>query len=205
MGRWSASEWAPAAVFGAVCALAGVGCIAEQSSASSSAGSAGSVANAAAPQGSGVQPMLVDVDPDRTMSAVPGQGVGVFTEYATGGHWHVWWICDSSTTQLSCDFDVIASVDSGAITGVSGEAIAASDRLSQETPQRVEAVTTTTVGRSGIWFDTDPNAIVTLDARLNGAEDGKFLFFVQGGAINGSYSGTLTNPLMFEAGPTAAH
>ncbi|MDP9148799.1 MAG: hypothetical protein M3O36_02495 [Myxococcota bacterium] len=205
MGHWSSSKCGLAAAFSAVCVLVGLGCVAEQSSASSSAGSAGFAGGGAAPQASasGAQPMLVDVDPDRTMSAVAGQGVGVFTEYASGGHWRIWWICDSSTTQLPCDFDVIASVDSGAMTGVAGDAIASSDRLLQATPQRVEAVTTTTLGTSSIRFDADPAAIITLDARLNGVEDGKFLFFVQGGAINGSYTGALTDPLMLEAGPAA--
>src|ERR1700736_6314658 len=53
------------------------------------AGGSGSSSGASA----GVQPMLVDVDPNRTMTAQPGQGVGVFTEYVTGGHWRVWWTC----------------------------------------------------------------------------------------------------------------
>src|SRR5437868_4514680 len=36
-------------------------------------------------------PILVDVDTNGTMTAAPGQGVGVFTEYTAGGHWHIWW------------------------------------------------------------------------------------------------------------------
>jgi hypothetical protein len=46
-------------------------------------------------------PLLVDVDPNQTLSAAPGQGAGVFIEYKTGGHWHVWWTCDTALTLTS--------------------------------------------------------------------------------------------------------
>src|SRR5690242_1712082 len=60
-------------------------------------------------------PMLVDVDTDQTMNAVGGDGVGVFVEYAKGGHWHVWWTCDTNKTQESCDFAVTMTVAAGKI------------------------------------------------------------------------------------------
>ncbi len=204
---WHRLAWdrGRAVALGAALASLGFGCVAEQRSEPwSSSGSAGSPSSggAAAPPPAGTaQPMLVDVDPDRTMTAVPGQGVGVFTEYATGGHWHVWWICDTSATLQPCQFDVSVSVTGGAIAGVAAEAFASSDHVTQSNPRQVEAVTTTTLGASGLRFDTDPAAAITLDARLNGVEDGKFLFFVQGAVVNGSYAGTLTDPLMLEPGP----
>src|SRR5262249_23126380 len=64
-------------------------------------------------------PILVDVNNDKTMNASPGEGVGVFIEYGTGGHWHVWWTCDTSVnTQgpLTCDFSIRATVTKGSLT-----------------------------------------------------------------------------------------
>jgi hypothetical protein len=138
-------------------------------------------------------PLLVDVDTDQTMTAAPGQGVGVFTEYATGGHWHIWWTCDTNLASrgatdpnLACSFDVNVAVASGvlAIAGVEG------------TDVTLDAQTTTTAQVHGIRFDTDPGAIITLDAAMGGIRDGRFLFFVQDGKVNGGYTGTLTDPLM---------
>jgi hypothetical protein len=147
--------------------------------------------------------MLVDVDPNRTMTATPGQGVGVFTEYQTGGHWHVWWTCDTSKTDLGCSFDVNVSVASGTIANLAGQTLGTSDRLAQASPQQIEATTTTTTAVNGMTFDTPLDAsgdvpIITLQAKLNGQADGSFLFFVQGGKINGGYPDPVTDPLMLE-------
>ncbi len=159
---------------------------------------AGAGGPGAAATGASTQPMLVDVDPDKTMTAQPGQGVGVFTEYQTGGHWHVWWTCDTSRSLASCSFDVSVSVASGAIANAIGEALEPSDQLVQPSPGQVEVITQTSTGSDGIRFDTPPGAIITLDAKLNGAAESDLLFFVQDNLVNGNYQGTLTDPLMFE-------
>jgi hypothetical protein len=142
--------------------------------------------------------MLVDVDPNQTLTAQPGQGVGVFTEYVTGGHWHVWWTCDTTVTGLGCQFDIYVSVASGSIANLTSEAFEPSDQLSQTSAQQVHATTTTTTGVDGIRFDTTAGAIITLDARVDGQDNGAFLFFVQDGKVNGGYPNTVSDPLMFE-------
>jgi hypothetical protein len=149
------------------------------------------------------QPLLVDVDPNRTMTASPGEGVGVFTEYQTGGHWHVWWTCDTNKTSLGCSFDISVSVLSGTIANLTGQGLSGDDRLQQASTQQVQAITSTTTSINGVTFDTplDPNGevpVITLDAKLNGQQDGHYLFFVQDGKVNGGYTGTLTDPLMLE-------
>jgi hypothetical protein len=148
--------------------------------------------------------MLVDVDPDRTMTAAPGDGVGVFSEYQTGGHWHVWWTCDTNKTNLSCAFDVSVSVTTGTIANLAGQ-VGRGDTVTQASPTGIEATTVTTTGVSGITFDTVPPSgggatrpIITLDAKVGGYEDPSFLFFVQDGQVNGNFGGSLTDPLMLE-------
>ena len=168
--------------------------------AGSSSGASGSSSSSSG--GGATQPMLVDVDPNRTMNATPGNGVGVFTQYETGGHWNVWWTCDTSKTNLPCAFDVTVTVSTGTLANVAAQTLAADDTLTQPSTQDIELVTTTTTGIDGVTFDTVVPAgatpVITLNAKLNGLDDGQYLFFVQDGQINGNYAGTLTDPLMLE-------
>lgn len=146
-------------------------------------------------------PMLVRVDPDVTMNASPGQGVGVFAEYDRGGHWHLWWTCDTNVTGESCPFDVKVTVARGGITNAASEQFASTDTLvTPTTPAAgeagaVEAKTQTTTGSPGMLFDTAPGATITVSATVGGLYSGAFLFWVQGGKIDDGFRGTLTDPL----------
>lgn len=149
------------------------------------------------------QPMLVVVDSNETMNASPGQGVGVFTQYQTGGHWNVWWTCDTDKSSLPCAFDITASVMAGAIENVAGQALQRTDVLNQPSAQEIEATTTTTTTTvEGVTFDTvvpsGDTPIVTVTVKLSGYYDPSYFFFVQDGKIKGGYTGSLTDPLMFE-------
>lgn len=185
---------------------AGASCVVEDGptapsgrSGPSAAGSGASGGDNGANVGPGdAQPMLVDVDPNRTMTATPGNGAGIFTEYASGGHWHVWWTCDTSLTDQSCPFDVKISVATGALANVAGEQIGTSDQLVQPDAARLEAVTLTTSDVAGVRFDTDPKAVITLEGTISGAHDQALLFFVQDDQVRGGYKGRLTDPLMLE-------
>jgi hypothetical protein len=201
MIAWTARTFA----FGITLVSLVAGCAVEDSSAVGvgygSAGGGSSSSGGSATSTSPTQPMLVVVDTNRTMSASPGDGVGVYTQYQTGGHWNVWWTCDTNKTALPCAFDVTISVTTGTIANVAGQSPATSGGATFSS-QSLEAVTTTTTGIDGVTFDTVVPAgatpIITLDAKLSGQEDGSYLFFVQDGAINGNYAGTLTDPLMLE-------
>lgn len=148
------------------------------------------------------QPMLVIVDPNETMNASPGEGVGVFIQYKTGGHWDVWWTCDTNKTSQECGFDNIVTVSTGSIANVQSQFDTANSDVDMLTSgaQRLEAVTTTSTGIDGITFDTPitggQTPMITVDAEMNGVQDGSFFFFVQDGQIKGGYSGMLTDPLM---------
>lgn len=204
------SAWARAcslAMGAAVTSTVLVGCVVDNTS--DGGGSGGSYyAGGGSSGGSGStgttsgQPMLVDVDPNRTMTATPGQGVGVFVEYQTGGHWNVWWTCDTSLSNLSCSYDITVSVSTGTIANPASQAFESSDSLLQNSSVSIEALTTTTTQTDGMTFDTvvpdGTTPVITLTAYLDGQASGSFLYFVQNGAINGNYSGTLTDPLMLE-------
>jgi hypothetical protein len=196
------SAWALRAIAVGVAASAPLlgGCSAESGGSSSGGGGAGPAYSTSAGGGGGAastQPMLVDVDPNLTLTAQPGEGVGVFTEYRTGGHWHVWWTCDTNQTGLGCHFDVAVST-SGAITNLAGEGLQATDQVLQASASQITAITQTSTAIGGVTFDTSPAAIITLDAKMDGQDRGDLLFFVQRGQVNGGYTGTLTDPLMLE-------
>jgi hypothetical protein len=163
------------------------------------------------------QPLLVVVDPNETLKANPGQGVGVFVQYSTGGHWNIWWTCDTDDTNLGCAYDNTVTVSTGTITNVAGQELEASDTVTQANAQTVEAVTTTTTGVDGMTFDTPFSSgqtpVITLVAKLNGCESAYYacsnstnssgmctmMFFVQNGQLDGNYTGMgLTDPLMLE-------
>ena len=154
------------------------------------------------PTGTSPSPMLVVVDTDQVMNADPGQGVGVFAEYAAGGKWHIWWTCDTTKSQLPCDVAVSATAASGTIDGLTSEELQGGLATSPE-PSRVEAHSNITNQVNGIRFKTTPGAIITLEATIGGLKEGpgpnrSFFFFVQDGKINGGYTGTLTNPLQLQ-------
>jgi hypothetical protein len=196
-------------VLGGIVSAGLLACTVESQTGSSGAGygsggssSSSSGGGTTTSSGGSTQPMLVDVDPNRTMNASPGEGVGVFTQYETGGHWDIWWTCDTSKTSLPCAFDVTVTVSTGTIANVAGQTLAAAEAPTQASTQSVELVTTTTTGIDGMTFDTVVPAgttpIITLNAKLNGVDDAEYLFFVQDGQINGNYAGMLTDPLMLE-------
>ena len=74
-------------------------------------------------------PMLAKVDPNASMMQSPGQGVGVFTQYDSGGHWYVWWTCDTSISNESCAFAIKVSVAQGAITDAMSQGFSGADSL----------------------------------------------------------------------------
>ena len=142
-------------------------------------------------------PMLAVVDTDQTMTADPGQGVGVFIEYGAGGNWHIWWTCDTAKTNQSCDYSVAATAAQGTIASVDASALQGGT-VANPTPSRVEARITTTNQTHGLSFKTDPGVVVTVEASIGGVQDGSFLFFVQDGKVNGGFTGKVTNPLQVQ-------
>jgi hypothetical protein len=171
----------------------------EGSSASSTGGSTsgGPATGTSTPSAS---PVLVDVDTDKTMNAAPGEGVGVFVEYASGGHWHVWWTCDTNVNPqgaLTCDFKIGISSSQGTLAVTRADAV---DPVVALTPknQQIDATTVTGSTVSSLWFDGDPGGTITIQATIGDQLDGRYFFFVQNGQVNGGYNGVLTDPLMFQ-------
>jgi hypothetical protein len=163
-------------------------------SGSGSTGSAGGSSSTGSGSSSTVAPMLVDVDTNQTMSAAPGDGVGVFVEYKAGGGWHLWWTCDTNKSSQTCNFTIKLAATNALSNVVTAGAAQASDVNPGVTT--FQTVTGSTI--DGVTFNTTAGDVLTLDASVDGLQDGSFVFFVQGGKVNGGYTGKLTNPLKLE-------
>ena len=148
--------------------------------------------------GSNVKPLLVDVDTGKTMTAAPGDGVGIFVEYKAGGKWHVWWTCDTNKTNLGCTFSLQVSSVTGQIANLAVSGQAQGDNVQQTDTQTITATTNTTSNAVDITFDADAGGKIEINANVGGVQDSSFFFFVQDGQVNGGYNGQLTDPLQFE-------
>ena len=139
-----------------------------------------------------VDPLTVVIDTNETMTAVGGDGVGVFVEYKSGGHWAVWWTCDTTRSKLGCSFSISGSA-AGNLKNLTG------DKDAQLVSGALAITSTVATEVHEIAFDTNPGEKLTLSAKVNGIDPTTSLFFfVQDGKINGGFTGKLTKPLVFQ-------
>jgi len=141
------------------------------------------------------EPLTVVIDTGKTMNAVGGQGVGVFVEYRAGGHWHVWWTCDTTLSGSPCDFEL--TMTGTAITNAKSSQFEGNDTFSTS-DNMLSATTHTTAGIDALDFDATPGTDLKIMLDVSGLQDGNFFFFVQDGVIDGNYQGNFTDPLIFE-------
>jgi hypothetical protein len=144
-----------------------------------------------------VTPVVAVIDSNQTVSAVGGDGVGVFVEYVKGGEWHVFWTCDTNHSSRPCDFDLRVTVGTGKLSGAVLEGGLGQDAVSPVSGAEIAIRSSSTTEVHGLRMTSEPGAVLSIDARVDGLSDSAFFFFVQDGKVNGGYSGKLTNPLQF--------
>lgn len=137
-----------------------------------------------------VDPAVVEIDPNRTMSAEGGQGLGVFVEYSTGGKWHLFWTCDTAISGQPCQFLIHVRATDGALTINDPE-------RGSEAGEAFEFVSETRTEVHEAYVDATAGSDVQIEAVIDGQSESRFFFFVQDGRVNGDYTGVLTNPLIF--------
>jgi hypothetical protein len=144
--------------------------------------------------------MLVRVETGKTLRATPGEGVGVFVQYESGGHWTVWWTCDSRQSSRTCNYEVDATARSGKITNVAGydgTTLAPPGGSRSDTPAfPIKGSVTNDI--QGVTFDTAPGEIIQVKATLDGSSDGSLFYFVDGDKVKDGYHGQLSDPLDFQ-------
>lgn len=141
-------------------------------------------------------PALVALDTDALLHSEPGDGVGIFVEYAAGGTWTIWTTCDTDTSGAVCRFDVYASVDtSSELFDLWGSDLEGADRtwLIDQGVAKLEA--DTDWDADAMMFSTTPGAIVRIEAYLDGDHADRFIYWFGNGVL---HKGAPTNPLDFE-------
>jgi hypothetical protein len=123
----------------------------------------------------------VAVDPGANPpTTTPGNGAGVFIEYAAGGHWHVQTICDSLLSNEACAFDIWAQVLGGTVANVAGEGLGPNDLVGTVGNDTARLSVDTSTEIDGMWFDAPPGATVRLTMLLGNESCVGFIFYRSG-------------------------
>ncbi|WP_437489372.1 hypothetical protein WME75_10565 [Sorangium sp. So ce1014] len=142
------------------------------------------------------EPRLVALDTDAVLSSEPGEGVGIFVEYAAGGTWKLWTTCDTNSSKVVCSFDLYASVDtSSELFDIVGTDLEKTDatRLVDEGIAYLHAETGSDI--DAMTFTTTEGAIVRLEAYLDGVQEPRYVYWFGDGIL---HEGAPSNPLDFE-------
>jgi hypothetical protein len=142
-------------------------------------------------RGPGGSRLTIDAGASLAISA--GDEVGVFVQYARGGHWNVSTSCDTRASRQSCAFDLLISPEDGAtFSGVAGQELSREDSLELRDDGTIRLVTATSYGLDGLTFDSTPGAAVEIDVRLDDASQPRFVHAVSSG---GEVVGAPENPV----------
>ena len=141
-------------------------------------------------------PRTVAITPDKALESAAGDGVGVFVEYLTGGHWHVWTSCDTNISKAVCGFTGFVTVESGAqISNVQGENLETGDLAQLDTSGgAVHLNVRTSTEFDGVTFDATPGAKVELEVYLDNDPDPRIVYWFGDGVL---HQGAPTDPIVF--------
>jgi hypothetical protein len=124
------------------------------------------------------------IDPDATIvidDSELGTGTGLYVEYMSGGGWRLFTTCDTRLTDVACEFDVIVTLDPGALLGA--------PVLSGGSPENdltlagggFQFYMVTTDDQPTVVFSSDPGAGITVDMLLDGFAQPAYVNWVSGG------------------------
>lgn len=140
-------------------------------------------------------PLQVAITPDKTLDSVPGDGVGVFVEYAAGGHWRVSTTCDTNKSKLVCGFEAFLIPEKGAtISNVQAEGLEGGDFAEQLKDGIAHLSTNTSTEVDGMTFDATPGAVVELEVYFEGVPDSRVVYWFGNDTL---HTGAPTDPVDF--------
>ena len=147
--------------------------------------------------GGATTPVQASIDVGAEVEVDPGQGAGVFVEYAAGGHWRLRTSCDTSKNSVPCSWDIIVTPEDGrSISNVVAEDLeSGSDavRAYPPDPRSYQLVAETSGDIDGFSFDTEVGTAVSVDSYLDGSCALPYFFWVGDGAL---HTGSPSNPLV---------
>jgi hypothetical protein len=142
------------------------------------------------------QVQRVDIETGEMLTADPGQGAGVFVEYAAGGAYHVFSTCDTNTSGFSCQWLMIASIDPTLSMTVKDDG----DLESDDSITRVDKGAVKLLFNSGADFDgavltVPPGEKLRLNVMLDGCYTTNLVSWISSGTT--VQNGAPTDPVDF--------
>ena len=140
-------------------------------------------------------PAQFPIDMDKTIQPSGGQGVGVFVQYATGGHWTISMACDTTTSGMPCDFDVFVTplLEGAAVSNPLWQHIEGAGST-QFTANTLHVFAETAMAVDAITFDSPPGNGIEVDVALDGEAQSRFIYWIGEGVL---HTGSPTNPVDF--------
>jgi len=143
-----------------------------------------------------IEPMLVNIDSDMELAAKPGDGVGIFVEYYTGGRYRIWTTCDTNFSGSVCPFEIYTSVDTAStISAVVEENLEGYDSVTINQGQgAVDLYFETGSDSDAVEINVTPGAILRLEAFVDSLSQPHFIYWFGNGVL---HEGAPTNPVDF--------
>jgi hypothetical protein len=133
----------------------------------------------------------VPIDQGEGLSQEPGEGAGVFVEYLGDGNWSIWTTCDSEFSGVACLYDIFATAPDIRATGE--DDLEGLDVIFEDF-DTLQLQADTTNDFDGMVFAAAPGEPVQIEVWLDGALDGRLVFWVAEGTV---LQGLPTNPTLF--------
>ena len=139
-------------------------------------------------------PQKVAIDTGATLTSPGGGGVGVFVQYASGGHWTFTTACDTTTSGVSCGFDLFLSgVDPATVlSNPKGQALEATDNIEILADGSLHFQAITSTGLDGLTFDATPGADIQLEMYLDTQPQPRFVYWIGDKVL---HTGAPTDPV----------
>lgn len=145
-------------------------------------------------------PRSVDIETGEMLTADPGQGAGVFVEYAAGGAYHVFSTCDTKLSNDRCQWLMVASIDPTLSLSVKDDG-----DLEYDDPDYPDAITRVDQGAVRLSFDVGddfdgavltvpPGEKLRLNVMLDGCYTTNLVSWISGTTVE---NGAPTDPVDF--------
>jgi hypothetical protein len=137
----------------------------------------------------------VAIQPDQIMSAVGGEGVGIFVEYYAGGKWRIWTTCDTFTSKSICSYQIFASFTRiEHLKSYGTEELEGFDEVQVLDDGVVQFIADTDSDTDGLVLEVEENQPVQLEVFIDGQSAQPFVYWVSDDVI---HAGAPDNPVLF--------
>ena len=125
----------------------------------------------------------VEIETDILVEGEPGEGISVFVEYLSGGHWVLTTTCDTKFSDYLCEFDIVLTVPGGTFDAVEDQELESTDEAFLLHDDVAQLLLETGFGLDRVIVSAPPGAAVRLDLHVDGAFDPQALVWSGYGVV----------------------